>query len=142
MSTHSTTNRLAAALAFCDMLEDERRRRQAIREQERQEKIQRLGVVKEQRSQKNTKLKCDYVYIIKASNGYYKIGISRNPDKRFKELQRDAATWAIELELVHIIATNKAYILEQSLHKRFAEQRVRGEWFLLAQSDIEWLRAH
>lgn len=138
MSTHSTTKRLDAALTYCDAIEKERRRRQAIREQKQQEKQFAQG----QQRHGRLRPKGDYVYVIKASNGYYKIGISVRPHKRFKELQREAATWAISLELVHIIASNKAYVLEQYFHKHFAGQRVIGEWFLLTDCDVKWLQTH
>lgn len=149
MSDHSTTNRLAAALAYCGILEKEQRQKQATKEQELQAKKRQLEVVNEHKLQERPKPRLrekavpilDYVYLIKASNGYCKIGISHNPDKRFKILQREAAVWAITLELVHVITSNRAYILEQSFHKRFAGQRVTGEWFLLTPRDIEWLRA-
>lgn len=116
MSTHSTTKRLDAALAWCDTRQRARQRG-------------------------DTRPERDYVYIIKASNGYYKIGISFDPLERLKELQRQAAVWAVDLELVHIIASNNAYALEQFFHRRFAEQRVKGEWFLLTAHDIEWLQS-
>lgn len=140
MSTDYTTNRLAAALEHCNILEKEWRRREIAKEQELQEKKRQRDSIKVPKPQ-SSKARCDYVYLIKASNGYYKIGISCIPNKRFRELQRDASIWAITLELVHLIQTNKAYILEQSFHKRFAKQRVIGEWFLLTPLDVEWLQA-
>lgn len=152
MSSHSTTNRLAAALLHCDILEREQQRRQAERrqreqfakDQRQQEKERRREIAREwqlqERSRPKPSPRPDNVYIIRASNGYCKIGISYNPKKRFKELQRQAATWAIELELIHIIVSKNAYGLEQTLHKRFAEQRVTGEWFLLTAPDVEWLQ--
>jgi plasmid stabilization system protein ParE len=162
MPTHSTTNRLAGVLAYCADLERERQRKEEEsrqqkqkareqklqeREQQQQDVVRRLVARKrgepEERviPQPKKKVRQDYVYVIRASNGYYKIGISFNPHQRFKDLQRDAATWAIELELIHVIESKNAYGLEQSLHKRFAEQRVNGEWFLLTTPDVEWLQA-
>lgn len=144
MSSHSTTNRLAAALEFCDALDRVRQQKQAARERRQQEERVAKGLQRREEQfakEQQSRSRQDHVYIIRASNGYYKIGISVDPNHRLKELRRQAATWAISLEMVHTIASNNAYGLEQSLHKRFAERRVIGEWFLLTAQDIEWLRS-
>lgn len=143
MSTHSTTNRLGVALEWCALLkEEEQRQRQSTKEQRAQEQAAIKQQVQEWIAKQQSKVTPlqDHVYIIKASNGCYKIGISFNPRKRIVSLRREVADWAADLEIVHVIASNKAYILEQSLHKRFAAQRVIGEWFLLTADDIDWLR--
>jgi hypothetical protein len=135
MSSHSTTDRLATALAFCEALDRDRQQKQIAKELEDKAKP------KQQRSinQRPPETLRDHVYIIRASNGYYKIGISFRPHERIKKLPHEVA-WAKDLKLVHTIAIRNAYGLEQSLHRHFAAQRVTGEWFLLTEQDVEWLR--
>lgn len=137
MSSHSTTNRLAAAFTYCDVLEKTRQQKSVL-----EQELRELREQVKSKPRKRVRTEQDYVYIIKASNGYYKIGISYDPHVRFKDLQREAAIWAVDLELVHTIASKNAYALEQSLHGRFREQRVTGEWFLLTAQDIEWLQSY
>jgi hypothetical protein len=62
--------------------------------------------------------------------GYYKIGRSVNPKFREKTLQAEKPT----IELLHTY--NAKVVDEKHLHTKFAEKRVRGEWFNLSGSDI------
>lgn len=55
-----------------------------------------------------------------------KIGCSKNPYSRRKELQRGNAG---ELFIVALMPGDRA--VESEYHGRFAEHRVRGEWFRL-----------
>ena len=83
--------------------------------------------------------KC-YTYLMRdTSNGYYKIGISKNPSYRERTLQSEKPT--IEL-IKHKQFTNRADArqLEKQLHCRYECQRIRGEWFELSTIDIENIR--
>lgn len=143
MPTHSTTNRLGVALEWAASLkEKDQQQKQTAKEQRLRKRDAKKQAIQEWIDQQRPKAAPlqDHVYVVKASNGCYKIGISFNPHKRLNRLRREVADWAEGLEIVHIIASKKAYILEQSLHKRFAAQHVTGEWFLLTDDDIEWLR--
>lgn len=65
------------------------------------------------------------VYFIEAGDGGpIKIGVAGDVAKRFKALQ---ATNPIPLRLLAIIDGGHAD--ERRLHKRFASERLRGEWF-------------
>jgi hypothetical protein len=82
-----------------------------------------------------------YVYLMKdLSNGFYKIGISNNPEYRERTLQSEKPT-------IEMIASKKfpirkiAESFERSLHITFADKRIRGEWFELSQVDEEHLKA-
>jgi len=77
-----------------------------------------------------------YVYIIKGGN-YYKIGISKSPEKRLKQLQ-DAST-PYFLKLILLKYTDQIFSLEKELHKKFKNKNINKEWFKLNQSNIDTL---
>lgn len=64
-----------------------------------------------------------HVYFMKAGNAV-KIGRSTNLRSRFKSLQTGSADAA---RIVKILPGGKRR--EKEFHKRFAEYRLRGEWF-------------
>ena len=82
-------------------------------------------------------LKSGYVYLIKASNGLFKIGKAKNIKDRLKILN---TMCACKLELICAIYSDKPYALERRLHNQYAEKRSHGEWFALAREDIESIK--
>lgn len=78
-----------------------------------------------------------YVYLIKSTEGYYKIG-------RSKKLQERITTLGVQLpfdiELVHNIHSDDYTQLEIELHELFEPKRIRGEWFALSPDDIEYIK--
>jgi len=74
------------------------------------------------------------VYIAQAGR-YYKIGISRNPGKRIKSFKGPNKT-----ELLFVIKTDDAVVLERELQDRFSEKNHRGEWFALDEIDLAYLQ--
>lgn len=65
------------------------------------------------------------VYFIQCgSTGAIKIGISRNPWRRITKMQSDCPG---ELSLLATLAGGRDE--EEALHTRFAEARIRGEWY-------------
>ncbi len=67
-------------------------------------------------------------YLVKSKEGY-KIGKSKNPEKRLKAIQTSAPS-----------ATLIAYgtgVEESRLHQQYKDQRIRGEWFKLRRADVE-----
>lgn len=74
-----------------------------------------------------------YIYLIKAGE-HYKIGKSTNVARRMQQFNLP-----IPIELLHTIAAQDMGRVESYLHKRFADQRVRGEWFTLSPDDIAWV---
>lgn len=70
------------------------------------------------------------IYLIRSKeNGYYKIGISKNPQKRLKQLQTGNAS---ELEIIHLYKTEYASKIEKTLHNLYSHNRLEGEWFDLS----------
>lgn len=73
-----------------------------------------------------------YLYVIKC-NEYFKIGIAANPRKRLQELQ---IANPYELELVKMINSDDPRFTESSLHGKYCEFRIRGEWFKLPEQAV------
>lgn len=73
-----------------------------------------------------------YVYFIEAGN-FIKIGYSRDPLIRLGQIRRGRATATpdgLDTSTARLLAIEQGdMFLEKSLHKRFAEHRVAGEWF-------------
>ena len=69
-----------------------------------------------------------YVYVAQEStSGRYKIGISKDPERRVKELNIGNPE---ELKLVHYFKSNgNKYESETITHKMYAAHRLRSEWF-------------
>lgn len=66
-------------------------------------------------------------YLMIDGNGYTKIGKSSNPEYRERTLQSEKPT-------VRLIAIAEKDI-EQYLHDKYSDKRVRGEWFSLTDMD-------
>jgi hypothetical protein len=77
------------------------------------------------------------VYLLQCGRAF-KIGCSRTPDQRIGNLQRALPAAA---KLVHVIDTDDPYGVESYWHRRFADKRLRGEWFRLAKEDVAAFRA-
>jgi hypothetical protein len=81
-----------------------------------------------------------YVYLmLDRKNGYYKIGISNEPEWREKTLQSEKPS-------IKLIAAKKfvnrriAANFEKALHDSYSHKRKRGEWFQFDQEDIDEIR--
>lgn len=73
------------------------------------------------------------VYFMRRHDGMIKIGWSKNPAKRMKDLQTGAGA----LEIIHTEPGGR--IRERRLHDRFASDRVAGEWFTESDAIREYL---
>jgi excisionase family DNA binding protein len=71
-----------------------------------------------------------YIYLIKADE-HYKIGKSTNVAQRMRQFQ-----FPFPIELLHTIAVPDMTGAENYLHRRFANQRIHGEWFALSPEDV------
>lgn len=68
-----------------------------------------------------------YVYLIQSlEDGYYKIGISKHPKKRVKQLQTGNSS---ELKLIESYQSEHALKIEKALQNRYSYLRKEGEWF-------------
>jgi hypothetical protein len=71
-------------------------------------------------------------YLIKNKrNGLYKIGRSKDPESREKTLQSE------EPNIIIVKVWDKN--IESELHKMYAKQRLRGEWFELSKIQVRYI---
>ena len=76
----------------------------------------------------------DYVYLIQSlEDSYYKIGVSKHPQKRLSEHQTGNAT---QLKLIETYQSELAYKIESVLKRRYSFAKKEGEWFNLS-VDVE-----
>lgn len=80
-----------------------------------------------------------YVYIIQDVDfsNRYKIGRTNHPKRRINKFE---VTLPFKTELVHILRADNAVAAEGYLHKRFAKERARGEWFDLNEAQLQEIR--
>lgn len=78
-----------------------------------------------------------FVYLARGHRGEYKIGRTNLVDRRIAEV---GATSSVELTLIHEIKTDDPAGVEAYWHRRFAESRMRGEWFRLSSKDVAAFR--
>lgn len=68
-----------------------------------------------------------FVYLIQSlEDSYYKIGVSKHPQKRIKELQTGNSS---ELRLVEMYQSEFANLIEKTLQRRYSHLHKEGEWF-------------
>jgi len=75
------------------------------------------------------------VYVAKC-NGAYKIGLSKNPRRRLKEIEREKGS---PVKLVYELHTSEMYQTESALHHLFWNRHLEGEWFNLDEADLEYI---
>lgn len=72
----------------------------------------------------------EYVYAVELSNGYVKIGRTKNPEKRISKIRYSAAQFCVDVCRVHISddvgLSTKAEI---AIHRMFSEHRKDGSEF-------------
>jgi predicted GIY-YIG superfamily endonuclease len=77
-----------------------------------------------------------FIYILKSSNGYYKIG-------RAKEVNVRVAAWKtvfpIKIKLVNSFACKNRMAVENALHNKYAKKRLEREWYKLEKEDVNYL---
>lgn len=73
------------------------------------------------------------IYLIQSlEEGYYKIGVSKNPEKRLKQLQTGNSS---ELKLIHSYSSEYANKIEKTLHNMLSHCKKEGEWFDMSLPD-------
>lgn len=78
-----------------------------------------------------------YVYFLKENvSGTYKIGRTRNLNERITNFK---ITLPFQVEVVKTIYCEDYYYAELAFHKYFQNKRANGEWFKLANNDIQLL---
>lgn len=73
------------------------------------------------------------IYLIKDGEDRYKIGYSKNPKERLKQLQTAGAT---EYHLFYEIECEYATKVERVMHRYMNRYRTNGEWFQLPYEDV------
>lgn len=67
------------------------------------------------------------VYLIQSlEDSRYKIGVSKHPKKRVKQLQTGNSS---ELKLVEAYQSELAHKIEKTLQRRYSHLKKEGEWF-------------
>jgi len=71
-----------------------------------------------------------YIYLIQSlEEGYYKIGVSKNPTKRLQQLQTGNSS---PLKLIDTYQTEFADKIEKILQRKYLHFHKEGEWFNLS----------
>lgn len=79
-----------------------------------------------------------YVYLAEAESGHYKIGRSSNPQRRVDYFDK---SYPFAVRLLAYARCDDAASAEAILHNRYAENRTRGEWFLLSEDQAKAVMA-
>ncbi len=82
----------------------------------------------------------DYVYILSAENVFYKIGITNNLSSRIDYL-RTGCPYSISYANIFQYNRRDAFIVEKYLHTLYKEYRKSGEWFLLPNDALDFLKS-
>jgi predicted GIY-YIG superfamily endonuclease len=71
-----------------------------------------------------------YVYLIQSlENGYYKIGVSKHPQKRINELKTGNSS---PLKLISVFKSEFPYQIEKAMQRKYQYLNKEGEWFDLS----------
>ena len=71
-----------------------------------------------------------YVYLSQSlENGYYKIGVSKHPQKRLSENQTGNPS---PTKLIETYKTEHANKVEKIMQRRYSQSKKEGEWFDLS----------
>lgn len=73
-----------------------------------------------------------HIYLLQSDNGVYKIGVSKDPQKRLKQLQTGSSE---KLEIIKTYESEFYRQIEKGLHNKFNHLRSEGEWFYLHLED-------
>jgi Meiotically up-regulated gene 113 len=82
--------------------------------------------------------KTGFVYLLKSSEGHYKIGCTISPDDRLHTFE---VKLPFKVHYEHLIYSADRRRLESDLHKQFASKRIEGEWFNLSDDDVNYIKS-
>lgn len=77
-----------------------------------------------------------FVYIAE-SGGVYKIGMTKNPQKRMSQI---SPLLPHPINIIHVREVDDCSRAESFLHEKYASKRLNGEWFALSEDDIKDIR--
>ena len=75
-------------------------------------------------------MRTTYIYIIESANDTFKVGISKDPIKRIKQLQTGNHNKLSIYQSYEIDSLQRALIIEKLLHQRLPGKKI-GEWFIM-----------
>lgn len=75
-----------------------------------------------------------YIYVIGDNASPYKIGFTKNPDKRLKSLQTGNPR-KLSMLYKEEINENEIKYIEKQIHKELKRKQVSGEWFNISLED-------
>ncbi len=87
--------------------------------------------------EKNSDSTKGFIYVVKSSDGKHKIGRARDVRHRLGTLQTGSHK---KLNLILKVKTSNCSALENICHRKFENKKVRGEWFDLADEDLNWIK--
>jgi hypothetical protein len=94
------------------------------------------SIVPTEKGMKTAPVPEGFVYLFK-SGQYHKVGRSDELERRVNEV---GVRLPEPLTVVHSIRTDDPSGIEAYWHRRFADRRVRGEWFKLSSADVAAFR--
>lgn len=74
--------------------------------------------------EKTTRYMNGYIYLFECG-GKYKVGISRNVERRVKDLDKRP----FKVNLIAKVHSDIAYKVEQEVHNRLKRYKIEGEWY-------------
>jgi predicted GIY-YIG superfamily endonuclease len=75
-----------------------------------------------------------FIYLIESEEDKtYKIGNSKNPPNRLKQIQTGNGN---TLSIKHLFLSKYPTKLETALHNKFNLEKKRGEWFMLTEEQV------
>jgi predicted GIY-YIG superfamily endonuclease len=85
-----------------------------------------------------------YIYIISDNNGYIKVGISKHPEKRLKQLQTGHPN-NLTLLFTEEFECKRRHLLkiEKLIHRKIHDiaKHMKGEWFAIEDDQIEKIKS-
>lgn len=76
-----------------------------------------------------------FVYLLRRTDGLYKIGCAWNIGVRQATLETKYGP----LELIHSFAASDHFTAERLLHRYFKANRIEDEWFSLTPGQVYWI---
>lgn len=82
-----------------------------------------------------------YLYLLVCGNGLHKIGVSAHPKTRLSAFKNSIPFNKKDIRYEHLLKVGDMLAIESSLHKKYADKRVAGEWFNLTPEDVSYIKS-
>lgn len=76
-----------------------------------------------------------YIYVIGSDSPPYKVGISKDPQRRLKDLQTGFPQ-KLKIHMMKETESTKTRLLETVIHHHLKHHKTHGEWFDMSLKDI------